>query len=139
VGRRACSIWASLLDDFDAWIDERDKTLGQTGKLAEAVRYAKQQRVYVRRCFSDGRFEIDNGAVERAIREPAIGRKNYLFTGSKAAAVRLAAAYTLVQSCRALGIPTREYLIDVIRKLEAGWPARRLAELMPHRWAQRCE
>jgi hypothetical protein len=31
------------------------------------------------------------GAVERAIREPAIGRKNYLFTGSKAAAVRLAA------------------------------------------------
>lgn len=126
----------SVLDDFDAWVDERDTTLGKTGKLAEAVRYAKQQRVYVRRCFEDGRFEIDNGAVERAIREPAIGRKNYLFTGSKAAAVRLAAAYSLVQSCRALGVPTREYLIDVIRKLEAGWPARRLAELMPHRWAQ---
>lgn len=125
-----------VLDDFDAWVDEHDKTLGQTGKLAEAVRYAKQQRVYVRRCFTDGRLEIDNGAVERAIREPAIGRKNYLFTGSKAAAVRLAAAYSLVQSCRALGIPTREYLVDVIEKLEAGWPARRLTELMPHRWAQ---
>jgi hypothetical protein len=125
-----------VLAELDAWVDERDLTLGKTGKLAEAVRYAKQQRLYVRRCFSDGRFEIDNGAVERAIREPAIGRKNYLFTGSKAAAVRLAAAYSLVQSCRALGIPTREYLIDVIRKLEAGWPARRLAELMPHRWAQ---
>jgi len=125
-----------LLDEFDAWVDERDKTLGPTGKLAEAVRYAKQQRVYVRRCFSDGRLEIDNGAVERALREPAIGRKNYLFTGSKAAGVRLAAAYTLVQTCRALGLPTREYLVDVIGKLEAGWPARRLAELMPLRWAQ---
>ena len=125
-----------VLNDFDAWVDEHYKTLGQTGKLADAVRYAKQQRVYVRRCFSDGRFEIDNGAVERAIREPAIGRKNYLFTGSKAAAVRLAAAYSLVQTCRVLGIPTRDYLIDIIRKLEAGWPARRLAELMPHRWAQ---
>jgi transposase len=125
-----------VLDDFDAWVDERDKTLGQTGKLAEAVRYAKQQRPYVRRCFSDGRFEIDNGAVERAIREPAIGRRNYLFTGSAAAAVRLAAAYSLVQSCRALRISTREYLVDVIQKLEAGWPARRLAELMPQRWAQ---
>ena len=45
--------------------------------------------------------------------------------------MRLAAAYSLVHSCRALGTPTREYLIDVIRKLEAGWPARRLAELMP--------
>jgi hypothetical protein len=125
-----------VLDTFDAWVDERDQTLGKTGKLAEAVRYAKQQRVYVRRCFSDGRFEIDNGAVERAIREPAIGRKNYLFTGSAAAAQRLAAAYTLVQSCRALGLPTREYLVDVMQNLEAGWPARRLAELMPHRWAQ---
>jgi transposase len=126
----------SVLDDFDRWVDERVATLGNSDKLAKAVRYAHQQRVYVRRCFSDGRFEIDNGAVERAIREPAIGRKNYLFTGSKAAAVRLAAAYTVVQSCRALGIPTREYLTDVIRKLEAGWPARRLAELMPHRWAE---
>jgi transposase len=125
-----------VLDAFDAWVDERDQTLGKTGKLAEAVRYAKQQRLYVRRCFSDGRFEIDNGGVERAIREPAIGRKNYLFTGSEAAAHRLAAAYTLVQSCRALGLPTREYLVDVFQKLEAGWPARRLAELMPHRWAE---
>jgi len=125
-----------LLDAFDAWVDERDLTLGKTGKLAEAVRYAKQQRVYVRRCFSDGRFEIDNGAVERAIREPAIGRKNYLFTGSAAAGIRLAAAYTLVQTCRALNINTRDYLVDVIQKLEAGWPARRLADLMPHRWRQ---
>lgn len=50
--------------------------------------------------------------------------------------MRLAAAYSLVQSCRVLGIPTRQYLIDVIQKLEAGWPARRLAELMPHRWAE---
>ena len=32
----------------DAWVDEREPALGKTGKLAEAVRYAKQQRVYVR-------------------------------------------------------------------------------------------
>ena len=124
------------LNAFDAWVDERDKTLGKTGKLAEAVRYAKQQRVFVRRCFSDGRFEIDNGKVERTIREPAIGRKNFLFTGSAQAAQRLAGAYTLVQTCRAFGIPTREYLIDVITKLESGWPARRLTELLPQRWVE---
>ena len=123
-----------LLDAFDAWVDERDAKLGRSGKLAEAVRYAKQQRPYLRRCFTDGRFEIDNGAVERAIREPALGRKNFLFTGSAQAAQRLAGAYTLVQTCRALEISTRDYLIDVITKLEAGWPARRLTELLPHRW-----
>ena len=125
-----------ILDEFDAWVDEQLPKMGKTGKLAKAVRYARQQREFVRRCFSDGRFEIDNGAVERAIREPALGRKNFLFTGSTAAAQRLAAAYTLVQTCRALGISTREYLIDVITKLQQGWPARRLTELLPHRWAE---
>ena len=124
-----------LLDQLDAWVDAHEADVGRTGKLAEAVRYAKQQRVFIRRCFSDGRFEIDNGAVERAIREPAIGRKNFLFTGSDAAARRLAGAYGLVMTCRLLGISTRDYLIDVMEKLEGGWPMRRLAELLPDHWA----
>jgi len=123
-----------LLDEFDRWVDEHDGKLGKSVKLAKAAAYAKNQRVYVRRCFEDGRFEIDNGAVERTIREVAIGRKNYLFTGSVDAAKRLAAAYTIVQTCRNLGISTSEYLIDVITRLERKWPARRLTELLPHRW-----
>lgn len=124
-----------LLDQLDAWVDAHDGTLGRTGKLTEAVRYAKQQRAFIRRCFTDGRFEIDNGAVERAIREPAIGRKNFMFTGSEAAGRRLAGAYSLVMTCRLLGISTRDYLIDVIEKLEGGWPMRRIAELLPQNWA----
>lgn len=124
-----------LLDQLDAWVDENEGKVGHTGKLAEAIRYSKNQREFIRRCFSDGHFEIDNGAVERAIREPALGRKNFYFTGSAAAARRLAGAYTLVQTCRLLGISTRDYLIDVIEKLEGGWPMRRLTELLPHNWA----
>ena len=124
-----------ILGAFKAWLDEIAPSLRKTGKLTEAVRYALQQWVYVRRCFNDGRLEIDNGACEREIREPAIGRKNFLFTGSADAAKRLATAYSLVQTCRALGISTREYLLDVIAKLESGWPARRLTELLPQNWA----
>jgi hypothetical protein len=40
-----------------------------------------------------------------------------------------------VQSCRGLGISTRDYLVDVLDKLERGWPVRRVAELVPDRWA----
>ena len=65
-----------------------------------------------------------------------MGRKAYLFTGSADAAERLAGAYSLVQSCRLLGISTRDYLIDVLNKLDAGWSLRRAAELVPDRWAQ---
>jgi len=124
-----------LLDAFDAWVDDLKPKIGKSTLLDKAINYAHHQRPFIRRCFSDGRFEIDNGAVERAIREPAIGRKNYLFTGSEAAGRRLAAAYSLVQTCRAIGVPTRDYLVDVITKIERRWPARRLTELLPHRWS----
>jgi transposase len=124
-----------LLARFDKWVDDHARTLLPTSKLGEACSYALQQRPFIRRCFTDGRFEIDNGKVERAIREPAIGRRNFHFTGSADAAQRLADAYTLVQSCRALGISTRDYLIDVLDKLERGWPVRRVVELVPDRWA----
>jgi transposase len=125
-----------VLADFYVWATELEPRLGKTSKLAEAVRYAQNQRPYVERCFTDGRFEIDNGEIERTLKEPCLGRKNFLHAGSVAGAKRLATAYTLVQSCRALGISTRDYLIDVIEKIAGGWPMRRLCELVPDRWAR---
>jgi hypothetical protein len=41
----------------------------------------------------------------------------------------------LVQSCRNLGFGARDYLVDIIGKLETGWPLRRIVELVPDRWA----
>ena len=125
-----------LLGQFDAWVDERLPKLLPKSPLGSAARYAKEQRVFLRRCFTDGRFEIDNGRVEREIREPAVGRKNFLFSGSAAGAARLAAAYTVVQSARRTGLPVREYLIDVLDRLSRGWPVRRFTELLPTRWAE---
>jgi hypothetical protein len=64
-----------------------------------------------------------------------VGRRNYLFTGSARGGERLAAAYTLVDNCTLLGVDPYLYLLDIIRKLEAGWPMRRLSELIPWTWA----
>ncbi len=125
-----------LLDDFDAWVDDTVVTLLPASPVCRAAKYAKQQRDYIRLCFSDGRFEIDNGRVEREIREVAIGRKNYLFSGSSDGAKRLAHAYTVVLSARKCGLPVREYLIDVLGKLQSGWSLRQLTQLMPQNWAQ---
>jgi transposase len=132
--RAKCSL--PVLDRFDAWVDEHKAKVVPSSLLARAIGYAEQQRPFIRRCFEDGRFEIDNGHTERQIREPAIGRKNYLFSGSADAARRLAGAYTLVQSCHNLGISTRDYLIDVLHKVERGWPLARIRELVPDRWAE---
>jgi transposase len=123
------------LDELDAWVDTQLPSLRPKSPLAAAAGYAKGQRPFVRRCFTDGRFEIDNGRVEREIREPAIGRKNFLFTGSVEGAERLAAAYTVVQSARRAKVPVRDYLIDIISKVAGNWPARLLTDLIPTRWA----
>jgi transposase len=124
-----------VLARFEAAVDGLITVATPASTLGSAARYAAQQRPFLRRCFTSGSFEIDNGRVERLIREPALGRKNFLFTGSLDGARRLAAAYSLVQSCRNLGFGARDYLIDVIGKLEAGWPMRRIVDLVPDRWA----
>jgi hypothetical protein len=124
-----------LLDALDHWVDDLHPKLLPKSPLRRATTYAINQRAFFRRCFEDGRFEIDNGRVERRIRNFAVGRRNYLFTGSARGGERLAAAYTLVDNCTLLGINPYQYLLDIIRKLDAGWPMRRLSELIPWNWA----
>ncbi len=120
---------------FFAWVRERKPLERPTSYVGKALRYALDQEAYVMRCFTDGRFELDTGRVERQIREPVIGRKNFLFSGSADAARRLAGVYSLVCSCQNLGINTRLYLTDIITKLQAGFPLRDINRLRPDIWA----
>lgn len=124
-----------IFDSLYEWIEELDPKLLPRSPLREATRYAIGQKVFLRRCFEDGRFEIDNGRVERRIKPFAVGRRNFLFTGSDRGGQRLATAFTLIENCLSLGIDPRAYLEDVIIKLERGWPLARLSELIPQRWA----
>jgi transposase len=124
-----------ILDRLDAWVDDIHPKLLPKSPLRIATTYAQNQRTFFRRCFSDGRFEIDNGRVERRIRLFAMARRAFLFTGSVRGGQRLAVAFTLVDNCLLLGIDPFCYLRDVIGKLEAAWPMRRLSELTPQRWA----
>lgn len=65
-----------LVDKLYEWIrDIAPEAIPKT-PLYIAIRYAKNQEDAWRRCFSDGKFEIDNGEAERRLRWVAIGRKN---------------------------------------------------------------
>ena len=124
-----------ILDSLDTWADTIHPTLLPKAPLRRATTYATNQRAYFRRCFTDGAFEIDNGRTERRIRNYAVGRRNFLFTGSVHGGERLAVAYTLVDNCLILGIDPRQYLQDTIDKLERGHALSRMSELVPARWA----
>jgi transposase len=125
----------TIANSFFEWAEERKKNALPTSYVGKAAGYAIAQKEFALRCLTDGRFELDTGRVERQIREPVVGRKNYLHSGSADAARLLAGAYTLVCSCRHLGINTREYLIDIMTKLRAGFPMRDINQLRPDVWA----
>ncbi|MGK3960099.1 IS66 family transposase [Sorangium sp. So ce118] len=125
-----------VVEELYKWIHELHLRLVPSTPLYVATQYAINQEAAWRRCFTDGRFEIDNGEVERRIRCVALGRKNYLFAGSDKGAERLAVGYTVFGSCRVHGINPLAWATDVIGKLQAGWSRERLDELLPDAWAQ---
>jgi len=59
-----------------------------------------------------------------------IGRKNWLHIGSKEAGPKIAAIFSIVESCRKLNIPIRQYLLHVLPGL-ADRSIQSLAELTP--------
>jgi transposase len=77
---------------------------------------------------------LDNNVAERAIRPLAIGRKNWLFVGNERGGEAAGIIYSLIQTCRGMGINPREYLEDVMRRL-MGHPANKIHELLPDQWA----
>lgn len=103
--------------------------------MGKAIHYTTSRWEPLLRFLGDGAIELDNGAVERALRGIAIGRKNWLFAGSDASAERTAVFCTVLQSAVLHGHDPWAYLYDVLQKLAAGWPQRKLDELLPHRWS----
>jgi len=67
------------------------------------------------------------------MRPLVLGRKNWLFAGSEAAAKRAAVLCSLVQTCKNLGVDPFLYLRDVIDRVSTH-PASRVLELTPREW-----
>lgn len=70
-----------ILGKLRHWLDRHHGALPKK-PLGSALGYAHQQWGFFERCCARGDFEIDNGAPARAIRTIAIGRRNFLFSGS---------------------------------------------------------
>ena len=81
-------------------------------------------------------LELSNNLAENAMRPVALGRRNWIHIGSEEAGPRVAAIVSIVETCRRLKIPVRDYLGSVLPGL-SGFPINRIAELTPAAWAAR--
>ena len=86
-------------------------------------------------CFLDHpQLELSNNLTENSMRPVALGRKNWIHIGSPQAGPRMAAILSVVESCRRLKVPVRDYLRKILPGL-ADTPIQRVAELTPAAWA----
>ena len=102
-------------------------------KLREALGYFSGLIPYMKNYTQHPFARLDNNVAERAVRPLAIGRKNWLFFGSPSGGEAGAILFSLVQTCRGLGINPREYIEDIFGRL-LGHSAQRLHELLPDQW-----
>lgn len=119
-----------VLGHLHTWLETTLRQLSQKSALAEAIRYALVRWRALTRYVEDGRIEIDNNAAERALRAVALGRKNYLFVGSRAGGDRAAAMYSLIGSARLNGLDPEAYLRHVLGRI-GEHPINRIDELLP--------
>ncbi len=66
-------------------------------------------------CFLDHpELELSNNLAENSMRPVATGRKNWIHIGSQQAGPRVAAILSVIESCRRMKIPVRDYLGDIL-------------------------
>ena len=81
----------------------------------------------------NGRVEIDNNLIDNRIRPIALGRNNYLFAGSHAAAQRADILYSLLITCALHGVSPAEWLVDRLKRVSTTAKEARYTPL-PHHW-----
>ena len=120
-----------ILERLDRWLQRTILSEPPASALARACGYCLRQWPALTEFVHDGLLPLDNNLCERQIRSLALGRKNYLFAGSDAGAERAAILYSLLRTAALAGIDTYAYLIKLLERLAAGWPQRRIDELLP--------
>jgi transposase len=102
--------------------------------LGQAAAYTLNMWAKLRRCFDYAEVELSNNLAENSMRPVALGRKNWLHVGSPQAGPKVAAILSVVESCRRLGVPVKDYFAAVLPGLNRRTLSQ-LANLTPSRWS----
>ena len=85
-----------------------------------AIDYILDDEEAFRVFLSDGRIDMHNIAIERCFRHIAMGRRNWLHTGSHFAAQNIAFMFGLLESCKLNSVNFGEYIEDILTRILMG-------------------
>lgn len=123
-----------LLEAFFEWLHTLKDDVDRSSKIGEAVLYTLNQETYLKRYLEDGHLSIDNTAAERAIKNFAVGRRNWLFSKSIRGAEASAAVYSITETALLNGLRPYNYLTYVLEQMKnlGAFPSKEdIAKLLP--------
>lgn len=122
-----------IIDQLYNWLIEQRQRVPKGSATSKAINYSLKRWPAMIRYLGNGSVPIDNNWVENQVRPWALGRKNWLFSGSLRSGQRAAAVMSLIQSAKINGHDPYAYLRVVLERLPTQ-KASALSELLPHNW-----
>lgn len=105
----------TVLEAFWNWIETINPMNNK--KLAEAITYSKNQKIYLENFLLDGRIPLSNNFAENCIRPFAVGRRGWLFADTPKGAEASAIAYSIVETAKANNLNVFQYLNHLFESL----------------------
>jgi len=123
---------APILDELFEWVAKSLRTAVPQSKLANGLNYINDRTKLLSNYLLDGRLEIDNNGVENKIRPLALGRKNWMFSGSPKGADASSFFFSLINSATDNGLNAFEYLLHLFDNIRKCGTEDELIALLPH-------
>lgn len=125
-----------ILEEMKKWLNHQKVIALPKSPLGKAVTYTLNNWKALNTFTSRGDLTIDNNKSENALRSMAVGRKNWLFMGSKAGGQTATIIASFLSTCKAHNIHPRIYLADVLTRLAQ--VETDLDALLPGNWRPAC-
>lgn len=123
-----------VVDALFDWLHSLEGSVDRSSLIGDAILYTLNQEKYLRRYLDDGHLSIDNNSAERAIKNFAVGRRNWLFAKSIRGADASAIVYSITETALLNGIKPYLYLtyiLDEIPKMGSFPKTEELDRLLP--------
>lgn len=131
--RDAEPVW----DELEKWLAEQKPGALPKSPLGTAIGYATNNWAALKRYLEAGFLALDNNLSERTLRAIALGRNNWGVIGSEAGGQTAAVLYSVVGTCKHLGIDPFAYLRDALPglfTLGEKPTTEQLSDWLPDRW-----
>jgi transposase len=126
-------IWDAMRAELDGIDDRTKQVVLPKSDLRKALNYLRNHWTELTRYLDDPKLPMDNNECEQLMKQVAVGRRNWLFTGSVPGGERIAGFLTLASSAHRNDLDVRVYLRDILQRLLDG--ETNYESMLPWNWA----